>query len=243
MLDEDDERRTCAFDDLWNEGWTPRWLTLGKANIYAQIATPLKGGAWRLPGLVKVATELAKGGGPRERWAASPPEPGYAPDENAQPVAGKRQRLSVLANRLFAQGRPSRGSTRASASARAADPPAARRATATAPATAPAAAPAAAQHVLEVEVSVAPEDEPHGDGEARLRAVHDELRVPRAIKEPPLLDPPPLPPGQAPQLFRAPSRSPGWQRRAALPDGWPPSVDRPDLRWLQRQEQNEQDLL
>ena len=40
------------------------------------VAIALKGGAWRPAGLAKLASELAKGGGPRDAWKAEPQEPG-----------------------------------------------------------------------------------------------------------------------------------------------------------------------
>jgi hypothetical protein len=38
ILEETEERRACEFNDFWNEGWTPRHLLTGKANVYQQIA-------------------------------------------------------------------------------------------------------------------------------------------------------------------------------------------------------------
>lgn len=67
-------------------------MLTGRANIYQQIAISLKGGAWRPAGLAKLAIEIAKGGGPRDRWRALPLEPGVAVS-----AAGSRRRLSTLA--------------------------------------------------------------------------------------------------------------------------------------------------
>ena len=78
MLGDGEERCACAFDDFWREGWTPRWLLKGKANVYGQIAIALKGGAWREAGMAKLAKELGKGGGSRQAWAANPEEPGHS---------------------------------------------------------------------------------------------------------------------------------------------------------------------
>jgi hypothetical protein len=68
ILEETEERRACEFNDFWNEGWTPRHLLTGKANVYQQIANPLRPGLWRKAGLARIAINLAGGGGKREQW-------------------------------------------------------------------------------------------------------------------------------------------------------------------------------
>ena len=78
MLGDNEERAACAFNDFWNDGWTPPWLLKGDANVYRQIAIALKGGAWRPAGLAKLAKELAKGGGNRQTWIAHPEEPAHS---------------------------------------------------------------------------------------------------------------------------------------------------------------------
>ena len=85
MLGDGEGRHACAFNDFWREGWTPRWLLKGDANVYKQIAIALKGGAWREAGLAKLAQALAKGGGDREAWRASPEEP----PEGARAIVGR----------------------------------------------------------------------------------------------------------------------------------------------------------
>ena len=78
MLGDSDARMACAFNEFWNDGWTPPWLLKGDANVYKQIAIALKGGAWRMAGLTKLGKELAKGGGSRSQWQAQPNEPELA---------------------------------------------------------------------------------------------------------------------------------------------------------------------
>ena len=58
-------RGACDFNDMWNEGWTPKHLLTGEANVYQQIAIALKPGAWRIAGLATVALKLGEGGGER----------------------------------------------------------------------------------------------------------------------------------------------------------------------------------
>ena len=58
-------RGACDFNDFWNEGWTPKHLLTGKANVYQQIAIALKPGAWRIAGLATVALKMGEGGGER----------------------------------------------------------------------------------------------------------------------------------------------------------------------------------
>jgi hypothetical protein len=55
-----EERGACDFDTLFSnaKGATPQYLL--QLNIYAQIATPLKGGAWRHVSMVMVAQGLVK---------------------------------------------------------------------------------------------------------------------------------------------------------------------------------------
>jgi len=83
VLSDSATRHAVPFNAMWNDSWTPRWLLTGGSNLYKQIAIALKGGSWRGAGLAKVAIELAKGGGPRERWFAEPQEPGYCHEEKA----------------------------------------------------------------------------------------------------------------------------------------------------------------
>ena len=64
-LVDDDPRGACTFDDMWNEGWTPKHLLTGEANIYKQIAIALKPGAWRKAGLATVIRKMSDGGGER----------------------------------------------------------------------------------------------------------------------------------------------------------------------------------
>ena len=59
-------RGACAFNEFWNDDWTPRHLLKGDANVYRQIAFPLKPGAWRAAGLATVLVNMAKGGGKRQ---------------------------------------------------------------------------------------------------------------------------------------------------------------------------------
>ena len=98
VLEADGEitRATCDFNDMWNDGWTPRWLLKGDANVYKQIATALKGGEWRPAGLGKLASELAKGGGSRERWRAFPSEPGFSDDAARRGSIGGRMKVSMV---------------------------------------------------------------------------------------------------------------------------------------------------
>jgi hypothetical protein len=59
-------RGACDFNDFWNEGWTPKHLLTGEANVYKQIAIALKPGAWRAAGLATVALKMGEGGGERQ---------------------------------------------------------------------------------------------------------------------------------------------------------------------------------
>ena len=52
---------------MWNDGWTPKFLLKGDANVYRQIGIAIKAGAWRKAGLVNVAGTLAATGGGERR--------------------------------------------------------------------------------------------------------------------------------------------------------------------------------
>jgi len=65
MLDDGSSRGACAFNDFWNDDWTPKHLLKGAANIYKTIAIPLKPGDWRKAGLASVVMKMAQGGGVR----------------------------------------------------------------------------------------------------------------------------------------------------------------------------------
>ena len=66
-LDDDASTRgACDFNDMWNEGWTPKHLLTGEANVYKQIAIALKPGAWRRAGLATVLIKMGEGGGERQ---------------------------------------------------------------------------------------------------------------------------------------------------------------------------------
>ena len=65
LVGDDATRKACAFNDFWRDGWTPPALLKGDRNVYKQIATSLKAGAWRLPGLMQLALKLADGPPPR----------------------------------------------------------------------------------------------------------------------------------------------------------------------------------
>jgi len=52
-------RHACEFDLMFDDEYTPAHLTGGPTNVYREIAISLKGGEWRLPGLVAVAQKLA----------------------------------------------------------------------------------------------------------------------------------------------------------------------------------------
>lgn len=57
------QRRACEFNDLWNEGWTPKHLLVGEANIYKQIALALKPEKWRIAGLAAVMRKMIESSG------------------------------------------------------------------------------------------------------------------------------------------------------------------------------------
>lgn len=56
-------RHECEFGLFFGDDWTPAHLTGGKTNLFKEIAFALKGGEWRLPGLVAVASKLAGSAG------------------------------------------------------------------------------------------------------------------------------------------------------------------------------------
>jgi hypothetical protein len=58
-------RCACDFNDFWNEGWTPKHLLAGEANVYRQIAMAIKPGPFRPAGLAIVLGKLSEGGGER----------------------------------------------------------------------------------------------------------------------------------------------------------------------------------
>ena len=58
-------RGACEFNDFWNEGWTPKHLLTGDANVYKQIAMALKPGPFRAAGLAVVLNKMGEGGGER----------------------------------------------------------------------------------------------------------------------------------------------------------------------------------
>ena len=121
VIADTDERHACAFNDFWNDGWTPRWLLQGDANVYKQIAIALKGGEWRPAGITKLAMELAKGGGARERWLVEPAEPGYVSSDSfikeqalaARPLvrANSRRRVAPFNSGSSYHGSPGRGAS------------------------------------------------------------------------------------------------------------------------------------
>lgn len=41
-LGDNEARHACPFDNFWKDGWTPSHLLRGDANVYKQIAIPLK---------------------------------------------------------------------------------------------------------------------------------------------------------------------------------------------------------
>ena len=68
----------CPFEDFFVS--TPRDLREADGNIYEQIATALKTGAWRKASLSLFAAKVAEGGGDRTRWrVASRLEPRAPP--------------------------------------------------------------------------------------------------------------------------------------------------------------------
>jgi hypothetical protein len=91
MLDNADtsQRGACAFNDFWNDGWTPKYLLKGDANVYKQIAIALKPGEWRKAGLVTVLDKMRTfdgerkviNMGPCDSLAPASYEPKGRPDE------------------------------------------------------------------------------------------------------------------------------------------------------------------
>ena len=55
-------RHACDFGLMFCDDWTPSHLTGGETNLYREIALALTSDAWRKPGLVAFASNLAKGG-------------------------------------------------------------------------------------------------------------------------------------------------------------------------------------
>ena len=77
-LDKSDasNRRACDFNDFWNEGWTPKHLLTGDANIYKKIAIALKPGDWRAAGLASVIRAMRESsGGERQPVFVDEPDP------------------------------------------------------------------------------------------------------------------------------------------------------------------------
>ena len=64
-VDTDGQRCACAFNEFWNEGWTPKQLLVGDANLYKEIVPALMPGEWRKAGLAKVMDIIGEGGGHR----------------------------------------------------------------------------------------------------------------------------------------------------------------------------------
>ena len=85
MMEDDAVRGACSFNDFWKDGWTPRHLLVGDANIYKQIALALKTGAWRAAGLATVIGKIRESGG-GDRHPIHVDEPGARP----QPRGAKR---------------------------------------------------------------------------------------------------------------------------------------------------------
>ena len=95
-------RGACDFNELWNEGWTPKRLLTGEANVYNQIAMALKPGPFRAAGLAVVIGKMAEGGGKRmpiELSAEAEEESlaEYEPAKLATPVTFKEDEGSTLA--------------------------------------------------------------------------------------------------------------------------------------------------
>jgi len=57
-------RHECEFGLMFGDEWTPAHLTCGPSNLYKEIALALKGGEWRLPGLVAFASKVSSSAGP-----------------------------------------------------------------------------------------------------------------------------------------------------------------------------------
>ena len=52
--------RRADFNDFWLEGWTPKHLLTGDANIYKKIAIAIKPGDWKAAGLACVIRALRR---------------------------------------------------------------------------------------------------------------------------------------------------------------------------------------
>jgi hypothetical protein len=89
---EQTQRSACPFDRFFScvEGSTPHELL--KLSIYSQIATPLKGGAWRHVSMVMVALALAK---PAERTTPIPIG-GNASGRSSRSPGGRSPAISFL---------------------------------------------------------------------------------------------------------------------------------------------------
>jgi hypothetical protein len=55
-------RHECDFGLMFRSDWTPDHLQSGPTNLYKEIALALKGGEWRTPGLVALASKIAASG-------------------------------------------------------------------------------------------------------------------------------------------------------------------------------------
>jgi hypothetical protein len=70
----------CEFNDFWNDGWTPKHLLKGDANVYKQIAMALKPGEWRNAGLVTVLEKMRTFDGERKIIKVDASEP-FSPSQ------------------------------------------------------------------------------------------------------------------------------------------------------------------
>lgn len=119
VMDATNERGACAFNDMWNDGWTPKHLLTGEANIYKQIANPLKPGRWRKAGLAMVALKLAEGGGEREQRHIDEPGRQLPADISEQSLRPHgRASNTVTRGSRFSLTRPMAGATRQGRAAR-----------------------------------------------------------------------------------------------------------------------------
>ena len=70
------DRRACDFNDFWLEGWTPKHLLTGDANIYKKIAIAIKPGDWKAAGLACVIRAMRdSSGGERQPVHVDEPDP------------------------------------------------------------------------------------------------------------------------------------------------------------------------
>ena len=92
----EDDRDACKFDNMWNDDWTPNHLL--KAGIYQQIATPLKGGAWRRAALAMLCVELSGYDGTRSP-VVEVVEPEEEEKQEETPPAAPLPTLSVQQSR------------------------------------------------------------------------------------------------------------------------------------------------